>query len=75
MKPLRIDLHEGSREEISLFLIVSLQNNPVAADDEGFESLDDLFLRQDRSLHPGLDLFYTPPLLIASRRPGTRNRL
>ena len=55
VKPLRIDLHEGSGEEISLFLIVSLKNNPVAADDEGFESLNDLFLRQDRSPHPGLD--------------------
>ena len=43
VEPLRIDLREGSREEISLFLIVSLKNNPVAADDEGFESLDDLF--------------------------------
>jgi hypothetical protein len=42
VKPLRIDLHAESREEISLFLIVSLKNNPVAADDEGFESLDDL---------------------------------
>jgi DNA-binding transcriptional LysR family regulator len=34
VKPLRIDLHEGSRQEIRLFLIVSLQNNPVAADAE-----------------------------------------
>jgi LysR substrate binding domain len=32
VKPLRIDLHEGSRQEIRFFLIVSLQNNPVAAD-------------------------------------------
>jgi hypothetical protein len=55
LKPLRIDLNKRSRQEISLFLIVSLQNNPVAADDEGFESLDDFFLRQDRSAHPGLD--------------------
>ncbi len=55
VKPLRIDLHEGSREEIGLFLIVSFKHNPVAAHNEGFESLDDLFFRQDRSPHPGLD--------------------
>jgi hypothetical protein len=55
VKPLRIHLHERSREEISLFLIVSFKNNPVAAQDQGFESLDDLFLRQDRSPHPELD--------------------
>jgi len=39
VKPLRIDLHEGSREEISLFLIVSPREQSIAADDEGFESL------------------------------------
>jgi hypothetical protein len=32
-------------------------------DDEGFESLGDLFLLPIG--HPGIDKFYTPPLLIA----------
>jgi hypothetical protein len=41
-------------------------------DDEGFESLGDLFLLPIG--HPGIDKFYPPPLLIASRRPGTRKR-
>jgi hypothetical protein len=40
VKFLGIDLHQGSREEISLFLIVSLKHNPVTARDEGFENVN-----------------------------------
>jgi hypothetical protein len=34
----RIDLDQGSRKEVRLFLVVSLEHNPVAADNKGFEA-------------------------------------
>jgi hypothetical protein len=37
-----VDLYQGARKEICLFLIVSLKHNAVATDDKGFEGLDDL---------------------------------
>src|SRR5580704_11107363 len=67
---LRINLYQGPREEISLFLVISFQHDPVAADDESFQSVDDLLLGEDWPLHPGLDELHAPSFLVAPRRPG-----
>ena len=39
----RIDLYQGTRKEISLFLVIAFEHDRVAADDESFQSLDDFF--------------------------------
>src|SRR6201991_3675330 len=74
MNLLRIDLDQRSGQEISLFLIVSLQYDPVSADQHSLESVDDPFFFDDQSLHPRFEQLHAPPLLIASGGPRTRNR-
>src|SRR5580658_7023702 len=71
----RIDFDKRAREKISLFLVVSLEHDTVAADDNGFEGINNPFTGKHRALHPWLYSLHAPSLLIATRCPGTERRL
>ena len=51
----RIDLYQGTGKDLGLFLVIPLENNPVATGDEGFKGFDDSILWKDGSLRPALD--------------------
>src|ERR1700679_835306 len=64
-----IHLSERTRKKIRLLLIVAFHDNPVAALDHGFESLDHLVLRQNRTSHPWLNALEPTSLLVPSGCP------
>jgi hypothetical protein len=60
-----------SPSPVAGLLVVPLEYDTIADDNECFEGLDEAFPRQDRTLHLGLHELHPASFLIASGRPGT----
>jgi hypothetical protein len=69
---LRIDLYQRAGKEVCLLLIVSFQDNTVSAVHERFERIDDLLLRENRTLHPGPNTLDAATLFVPPCCPGVR---
>src|SRR5258708_19502246 len=72
---LRIDLYQRAGKEVRLLLIVSFQDDTISALHEQFERIDDLLLRENRTLHPGPNTLDAATLFVPPCCPGVRCRL
>src|SRR5260370_34251066 len=64
-----IDLCQGARKKIGLFLIIPFQSNAITRLDEGFQCLNNLFLRNNTTLCERTRLRYKCVLFLSSLRP------
>jgi hypothetical protein len=67
-----IDLHQGAREEVGLFLIVTLEYDAVAADDQALQRFDEPVGAQDGAFRQVPHGLHAPLFFLAPRVPPAR---